>query len=37
MNRYIMVACILFIGLGLTSTVYAAQRVVVCEEWYQES
>jgi hypothetical protein len=37
MNRCIIVACSLLIGLGLVSMSFAAQRVVVCEEWYQES
>jgi len=37
MNRFIILACSLLIGLGLISTASAAQRVVVCEEWYQET
>jgi hypothetical protein len=37
MNRFIMVVCSVFVGLGLVNTAFAAERVVVCEEWYQES
>lgn len=37
MNRFIIVTCSMLIGLAMISTVDAAQRVVVCEEWYQES
>ena len=37
MKRFIIGACSVFIGLTMISTVHAAQRVVVCEEWYQES
>ncbi len=37
MNRYVMVALGLFVGLGLMSGVFAAERVVVCEEAYSET
>jgi len=37
MNRFITLAFGLFLCLGLISNVFAAQRVVVCEEWYQET
>jgi hypothetical protein len=37
MNRIAILAFGLFICLGLISNMFAAQRMVVCEEWYQES
>ncbi len=37
MNRFVMVALGFFIGLGLMSGVFAAERVVVCEEAYSET
>ena len=37
MNRYVMVALGLFVGLGLMSAVFATERVVVCEEAYSET
>jgi len=37
MGRYIILGLSLILVFGLVHSAFAAQRVVVCEEWYQET
>jgi hypothetical protein len=37
MGRYVILGLSLVLLFGLAHSAYAAQRVVVCEEWYQET
>ena len=36
MDRFIKITLLAFLGLLLISTIYTAERVVVCEETYGE-